>query len=298
MIESLKRSVLVPVADDLYLGNRLAAESRYHDRRFDHVLTVSHAKAPLTTVHRPLQDNERVDQGAFSEGVKTARTLFRSSGSLLIHCAAEISRSPTVVATTLTAERHVRSFELAIEMVSDSQPPVSPHPALLRCAEQYLNESIDRNAVEDTSLRVRAVRTEREIIDTLDENGVADGSLALGFAAMLALLYRDPAAGFEAATVDIVAVESFVILPVVRLLYGWYVAADGPYEMVLRLTFGTYLGIVAIGVMFGSLLSANPNFAFLLLGLAMLGLAVVALGTIALRLRSAFGLLESSVPPE
>ncbi|WP_121921908.1 dual specificity protein phosphatase family protein [Haloplanus aerogenes] len=163
MINSFKRSVLAPVADDLYLGNQLAAESRYHDRRFDHVLTVSHAKAPLTTVHRPLQDNERVDQGAFTEAVKTARTLFRPSGSVLIHCAAGISRSPTVVATALTAERHVRSFELAIEMVRDSRPHVSPHPALLQCAEQYLNESIDRNAVQGTSLRVRAIRTVREI---------------------------------------------------------------------------------------------------------------------------------------
>jgi hypothetical protein len=136
------------------------------------------------------------------------------------------------------------------------------------------------------------------MIDTLDENRVAGGSLALGFAAILALLYRDPAAGLEAATVDMVAVVSFAVLPVVGLMSGWYVAADGPYETVLRFAFGTYLGIVWIGVMFGSLLSANPNSAFLLLGLAMLGLAVIALGTIALRLRSAFGLLEPSVPSE
>lgn len=163
MITSFNRVVSVPVTDELYLGNQSAAEYRHHDGEFDHVLTVSHTKAPLTTVHRPIQDSERVDQAAFTNAVETARTLFQSSGSLLIHCAAGISRSPTVVATTLTAERYIRSFELAIEIVRDIRPHVSPHPALLQCAEQYLNESIDHNAVRGTSLRARAIRTVREI---------------------------------------------------------------------------------------------------------------------------------------
>lgn len=136
------------------------------------------------------------------------------------------------------------------------------------------------------------------MIDECNENRVAAGSLAAGFTAMLALLYRDPAAGIAAATVDGWAVISFVVLPAAGLLAGAYVAADGPYETVLRVVFGTYLGIVGIGVTFGSLLSPNPNVAFLFAGLAMLGSAVVALGTIAVGLRHSVGLLEPSVPPE
>ncbi len=136
------------------------------------------------------------------------------------------------------------------------------------------------------------------MIDHLDENRAAAASLAVGFAAMLALLYRDPAAGLAAATVDGWAVVSFVVLPVAGLLAGAYVAAGGPYETVVRVVFGTYLGIVGVGVTFGALLSTRASPVSLGLGVAMLGLGVVALATIALRLRGAFGLLEPSIPSE
>jgi hypothetical protein len=136
------------------------------------------------------------------------------------------------------------------------------------------------------------------MIDDLDENRVAGGSLVVGFAVLIALLYRNPSAGFAAATVDAMAVASFVVLPIAGLLAGAYVFADGPSETVLRFVFGSYLGIVGIGVTFGSLMSMSPNAAFLLLGFVMLGLAVVALGTIAVKLQSAVDRLEPSVPSE
>ena len=136
------------------------------------------------------------------------------------------------------------------------------------------------------------------MIADLDENRVAGGSLVVGFAAMLALLYRDPSAGLAAATVDAMAVVSFAVLPVAGLLAGGYVLVDGPSETLLRFAFGSYLGIVGIGVTFGSLASTSPNASFLLLGFVMLGLAIVALGTIAVRLRDVVGRLEPSVPSE
>jgi TctA family transporter len=136
------------------------------------------------------------------------------------------------------------------------------------------------------------------MIDDLEENRVAGGSLVVGFAAMIALLYRNPSAGFAAATADAMAVASFAVLPIAGLIAGAYVFADGPFETVLRFVFGSYLGIVGIGVAFGSLVSTIPNAVFLGLGFVMLGLAVVALGTIAVTLQTAVDRLEPSVPSE
>jgi hypothetical protein len=99
-------------------------------------------------------------------------------------------------------------------------------------------------------------------------------------------------------TVDALAVASFAVLPVAGLLAGAYDFADGPYGTILRFDFGRYLGIVGIGVTFGTLASRSPNAAFLRLGLVLLGLAVVALGTIAVKLQTAVGRLEPSVPSE
>jgi hypothetical protein len=136
------------------------------------------------------------------------------------------------------------------------------------------------------------------MIDDPDGHRVAGGSLALGFAALLALLYRDPTAGLAAATVGVQAVVSFVVLPVAGLLAGGYVAVDGPYETGLPFAFGTYLGIVGIGVTVGTLLAPRPSWTFLGFGIVMLGLAVVALATMALRLDSLFGAVRTSVTAE
>ena len=122
---------------ELYLGNWRAADPEYHDQTFDYVLSPTSSESPLTTHHRPLNDNSDNDWAAFERAIDTARMLYQQEGSLLIHCTAGISRSSTIIAATLAAEED-RRFLDALRIVQRSRPHASPNPALHEWAVIYL----------------------------------------------------------------------------------------------------------------------------------------------------------------
>jgi protein-tyrosine phosphatase len=122
---------------ELYLGNGLAADDAHHDREFQYVLSATDDEQPLTTHHHPLDDGPNNDWAPFAAAVDTARRLYRREESVLIHCNAGISRSSTLVATTLAAEEHQR-FDDALDVVHDARPHALPHPALHESAIVYL----------------------------------------------------------------------------------------------------------------------------------------------------------------
>ncbi len=124
---------------DLYIGNRLAADPDRHGRsfEFEYVLSVGSDEYPLTTHHRPLEDGPDNEWTVFEAAVDTARELFRRDGSLLVHCKAGISRSSTLLATTLAAEED-RTFADALALVQRARPHAMPHPALHEQAICYL----------------------------------------------------------------------------------------------------------------------------------------------------------------
>lgn len=132
------RAVIRRLGDrDLYLGNRFAARPDYHDREFDYVLSASTERHPLTTHHHPLIDGTGNEWSTFESAVDAARRLYRADGSLLIHCRAGISRSSTLVATTLAAEEN-RRFHDALALVQEARPYAMPNPALHELAVVYL----------------------------------------------------------------------------------------------------------------------------------------------------------------
>jgi protein-tyrosine phosphatase len=132
------RPVIRRIGDrNLYLGNGLAADSEHHDREFRYVLSATDDEHPLTTHHCPLIDGPDNDWLTFEEAVDTARTLYRRDGSLLIHCNAGISRSSTLVATTLAAEENL-GFNDALTIVNEARPHAIPHPSLHELAVVYL----------------------------------------------------------------------------------------------------------------------------------------------------------------
>lgn len=131
-------AVVCPIGNrELYLGNWLAADPTFHDRSFDSVLSASRESHPLTTHHHPLHDGPETDWPEFERAVDTARRLYRRDGSLLIHCTAGISRSTTLLATTLAAEETIE-FRDALAIVQDARPVAMPHPALHELAVIYL----------------------------------------------------------------------------------------------------------------------------------------------------------------
>jgi atypical dual specificity phosphatase len=122
---------------DLYLGNELAADPDNHDRTFEYVLSATAESGPLTTHHRPLTDGPGNEWAVFEAAVDTARTLHRRNGSVLVNCKAGISRSTTIIATTLAAEED-RAFRDALAIVQDARPYAMPNPALHELAVVYL----------------------------------------------------------------------------------------------------------------------------------------------------------------
>lgn len=122
---------------DLFLGNKFAAIPEHHQREFEFVLSVSTERYPLTTHHHPLIDGSGNEWKVFAEAVDTARSVYRRSGSVLIHCKAGISRSSTIIATVLAVEEN-RSLRNALSIVQDARPFAVPNPALHELAVVYL----------------------------------------------------------------------------------------------------------------------------------------------------------------
>lgn len=137
------RPVVRRIGDrELYLGNKFAAESDTQASAFDFVLSATDSRFPLTTHHCPLEDGPGNDWAAFERAADTARELYRREGSVLIHCKAGISRSSTLVATTLAAEENCL-LSHALDTVQQARPFAVPNPALHELAVIYLAAASD-----------------------------------------------------------------------------------------------------------------------------------------------------------
>ncbi|ERG88490.1 MAG: putative protein-tyrosine phosphatase [halophilic archaeon J07HX5] len=122
---------------NLYLGNKHAAAPEQHDQSFRYVVSVSTEDYPLTTHHHPLDDGPGNDWATFASAVDTARKLLQQDDSVLVHCAAGISRSSTVIATVLAAEEP-QSLRESLSTVLQARPSATLHPALHELAVVYL----------------------------------------------------------------------------------------------------------------------------------------------------------------
>lgn len=121
----------------LYVGNADAASPRTSPET-EFVLTLCSFDQPTTTHHHPIPDSDAIEQGDFDDAVDTALDLYRSDGDLFVHCAAGVSRSPTVVATILAMTENM-GFDEALEIVQSHRELANPHPALKSCALEYIN---------------------------------------------------------------------------------------------------------------------------------------------------------------
>lgn len=121
--------------------------------------------------------------------------------------------------------------------------------------------------------------------DRIEKDG---GALVIGFALLLAVLYRYPARGWEVATADPVSLLYFGLLPVVGLIIGVYAALDGPYSTVPVFALGSYLGVFGVALTVGTLLSPNPVGIITGIGTVLLAFSVVALVARLLRVATPF----------
>mgnify|MGYP006948679574 FL=1 len=110
-----------------------------------------------------------------------------------------------------------------------------------------------------------------------DPNETGGGALTVGFLLVLAVLYRNPANGLEAAMVGPQSVLYFLVFPAVGILAGVYAAIDGPYHTALLFFLGSYLGVFGLALTVGRLLAPDPISLSLWIGLALLPLSVTVL---------------------
>ena len=137
---------------ELFLGDRAAADPAVHDRAFGTVVSLTLRSRPLTTHHHPLRDGPGNEYGAFAAAVDDTRAaLDDGEGSVLVHCAAGISRSSTVITTAVAAEEG-RAFDDMLEELRQHRERASPHPALRALAREYLGED---PTTEETEARDR-----------------------------------------------------------------------------------------------------------------------------------------------
>lgn len=117
-------------------------------------------------------------------------------------------------------------------------------------------------------------------------------ALAVGYALLVAALFRDPASGLATATGSLGGVVLFLVLPGVGLVSGVYGYLGGPLHAGVTLLTATYLA--AVGVSLVLFLSGGVVLA--LLGLALFGLATVAIVGSLLSALAAMGLDGSVLP--
>jgi protein-tyrosine phosphatase len=103
------------------------------------------------------------DQSAFTAAVETTRTHSQDDESQLVHCAAGISRSATVIATALAAEEDW-TFNASADFVQAHRQCARPHPKLRVNALSYLTTECQRpqawKALRTEADRVSLTRTD------------------------------------------------------------------------------------------------------------------------------------------
>jgi hypothetical protein len=100
-------------------------------------------------------------------------------------------------------------------------------------------------------------------------------TLLVGYTLVIAILYRDPAAGIEQATRGVQAAVYFLVLPVVGIVFGAYAVLEGPHSGAFVFLAGSYLGVLGIALALGGVASA----AVALVGVGVFVLSVVAVVT-------------------
>jgi predicted protein tyrosine phosphatase len=168
----------------LYLGDRAAADPACHDHTFEAVVSLTLHSRPLTTHHHPLHDGPATEFEEFAAAVDATRDVFGDSRDdvVLVHCAAGISRSSTVITTAVAAEEQ-RSFNDVLAELETYRKRARPHPALRALAREYLGEEPTATEADardsDTGRHSSLIdRLEAKTVDETDDGDSANADTA------------------------------------------------------------------------------------------------------------------------
>lgn len=114
----------------------------------NYVVSVNKRATDATTDHHPLKDAYINEQEAFTDAVEAARKRLGEEGTVIVNCAAGVSRSATIIATALAAEEAM-TFDAAVEEIRGTRERSHPHTKLQLSAQAYLATVVDRSEAHD-----------------------------------------------------------------------------------------------------------------------------------------------------
>ena len=126
--------------------------------------SVNRQSTAATTDHYPLKDGYINEQDTFTAAVDATRRQIKEDGSVVVNCAAGISRSATVIATAIAAEDDM-TLTGAIEEIRQTRGRARPHTKLRVSAQAYL-KTVENREVAATKLREIAGQMSLDHIET------------------------------------------------------------------------------------------------------------------------------------
>jgi atypical dual specificity phosphatase len=146
---------------DIWIANRDAIDPNNLDTMGlnpEHVVSVNKKPSPATTDHHPLNDGFVNAHDDFCAAVEAARERITQDGTIIVNCAAGISRSTAVIATALAAE-HDFPLSEAINMIRRYRKNAHPPPKLQINAYGYLGSHENHpDAIEHIETLTDSVR--------------------------------------------------------------------------------------------------------------------------------------------
>ena len=124
------------VAENLFVGDFEDADRLGTNHSFDAVVSLIEDNVEAETIYEPLTDGEN-NQKSFDSAVDAVQEVWSDDKRVLVHCAMGVSRSVTVTATAIAAEREI-SLRDALAQVEENRPQANPHPELVEQAYTYL----------------------------------------------------------------------------------------------------------------------------------------------------------------
>lgn len=124
------------IREKLYISNKKEAENI--GKEFDQVITLCKEKNKNTTHHFPINDGKN-GQKKFDRIIDEIKSIEKEKGKTLVHCAAGMSRSPTVVSILISEKENIR-FEKAHREVRNKHPESKLSVFLIEQAKDYLGE--------------------------------------------------------------------------------------------------------------------------------------------------------------
>jgi hypothetical protein len=135
---------MTQVAHRLYVGGYAAAQALadYNPANITAVLNVHHApdakRSPnIIYMHVPFADGEAIPKRQFVECLGWLKFMYETGHTILVHCAAGISRSVTIV-TSAMHYLGLLDFNSALDRIRMSRPVANPAPVTLNSAKKFL----------------------------------------------------------------------------------------------------------------------------------------------------------------